>query len=90
MPDAPPAHRYGNCYTWALWRRLFHGGRIRWRWSEHGPWPHAAWSPDGEIYWCLVPRRFTQRQWMRTHRRPPICFVGKVVRDFKPSEGMNL
>lgn len=82
----------GNCYSWALIKRVtyWRTARIRWRCSDHGPWPHAAVTFDGgETYWCLVPKRFTQRQWMRKHRRPPFFFRGRVVRDFKPAEGVN-
>lgn len=79
-----------NCLTWAAWQGIRHGARIRLRWSDYGPWPHAAASHDGgKTWWALVPRDWSHRDWLRIHRRPPVWFRGRVVRDFRRGEGMN-
>lgn len=80
----------GNCYTWAFWTSLRYRGVMRWRRSDYGPWWHAAVTFDGgRTYWALVPRDWSHRDWLRIHRRPPLWFRGRVVRDFRRNEGMN-
>ena len=71
-----------NCLLWARAQWCRHGGQILKEPSRHGWWSHYAWSPDGEQWFCYVPR-WDKASWLRRwHQRllrfPPPLFRGVV------------
>lgn len=76
--------RYSNCLIWAFWMQWTRGGRVCWRQSWYGWWPHAVWSGDnGRTYYEYLPVKFSghlkwwQVMWLVVFRGA----VRKVGRD---------
>lgn len=47
--------KHCNCLIWSLVMKFKYQGKIMWRWSYLGPWPHFFWSPDGETIYEYSP-----------------------------------
>ncbi len=79
-----------NCVLWARRQQRAHGGYVMvrrsvvwWRWRRQGKdrpafWPHALWSPDGEVCFEYTTNKPDYLLWWRLPLM--LLFRGQVQR----------